>query len=173
MNESNSNGKRATIPEQIDLDPSEQSSRGADSNKRQNSSAYGPPESVPAYLLQFTNSIISNMSKTIGDQGYQAGEASLRLHYVEGELEKQRRLVLTEMAKTAAAQREVLELRRVAEEALAKIRDIGVNGTNMLLEEQLVAKEEEVRVANITLVYAVYTISRFQTHFTYHQFIEK
>ena len=115
-----SSGKRTATPGEEGSSSQQGDSSG---EKRQNRSAYDLPESVPAYVLQFTtDSILASMSKTIGNQGYQVGEASLKLHRVEGELEKQRQLVIIEMAKTAAAEREVVELRRVADEALLKAR---------------------------------------------------
>ena len=106
-----SSGKRTATPGEEGSSSQQGDSSG---DKRQNRSAYDLPESVPSYVLQFTNSILSNLSNTIGDR---AGEASTKLRCVENELEKQRQLVLTEMAKTAAAEREVVELRRVANES--------------------------------------------------------
>ena len=111
-----SSGKRTATPGEEGSSSQQGDSSG---EKRQNRSAYDLPESVPSYVMQFTNSILSNLSNTIGDR---AGEASTKLRCVENELEKQRQLVLTEMAKTAAAEREVVELRRVADEALLKAR---------------------------------------------------
>ena len=55
--------------------------------------------------------------EVVGKYQVEIGEASLKLRRVEDELEKQSQLVLTEMAKTAAAEREVVELRRVANES--------------------------------------------------------
>jgi len=110
-------GKR-TAANPVEEDDDDATERGSSSGgKRQNrSGGPGPsgnelPESVPAYFLQFTNSILSNLSNTIGDR---AGEASAKLRRVEDELEQQRRLTLIETAKTAAAER---EQRRIAEEA--------------------------------------------------------
>ena len=60
--------------------------------------------------------------EVVGKYQVEIGEVSMKLRRVEDELEKQSQLVLTEMAKTAAAEREVVELRRVADEALLKAR---------------------------------------------------
>jgi hypothetical protein len=85
-------------------------------------SGYDVPESVPAYLVQFTaNSIASSMSRTIGEQ---ANEASTKLRRVEDKLDQQRRLIENEVARVAAAEREASDQRSVAEVLLAEVLEL-------------------------------------------------
>ena len=55
--------------------------------------------------------------------GEQAGEAYALLRRTDNELEQQRRLTAIEVVKTAAAEREASEQRRIAEEAATKQRE--------------------------------------------------
>ena len=74
---------------------------------------------------------------------YQAGieETSMKLCCVKDDLEKQRLRLLNEIAKTAAVERQVIEMSCVADEALVMVR--GVCESNKLLAERLAAREKE------------------------------